>query len=266
MDAPSTEGPQHESTVIAITRSKYGLPIGDVFFADSVHEDLPRAPLCVFQQTASRHHRFKPVQTSVIDLTLPLEDIAAPMSSNTRYKIRRAEREGLLPRTVMDPTAEDRLQFADYFDAFAQHKGLPPCNRPKLAALSASSALLLSSVSDPGGQVLAAHAFVVDSSLGRVRLLYSASHFRGMADSGERNKVGRANRFLHWFEIQALKELGFRLYDLGGIPLDSTDQEKNDIARFKREFGGDLLVEYTGVLPTNVVGRVLLPLARKRLG
>ena len=79
-------------------------------------------------------------------------------------------------------------------------------------------------------------------------------------------RIGRANRLLHWHEILTLKDLGFELYDLGGIPLDSADQEKNDIARFKLEFGGKLLVEYNGVLPTNVVGRMLVPLARRRLG
>jgi hypothetical protein len=128
------------------------------------------------------------------------------------------------------------------------------------------SALLLSSVSDADGSQLSAHAYVKDSSLGRVRLLYSASHFRGMSDSGDRNKIGRANRLLHWHEIRTLKDLGFRLYDLGGIPLDSSDQAKNDIARFKLEFGGEMLIEYNGVLPANAVGKLLLPLARRRLG
>src|SRR6478736_4399719 len=81
--------------VIAITRSKYGVPIRDVFFADRVHSGRTRVPLCVFQQTAHQHDLLKPVQTSVIDLTLPIEEIAAPISKNTHYKIRRAEREGL---------------------------------------------------------------------------------------------------------------------------------------------------------------------------
>jgi hypothetical protein len=252
--------------VIAITRYKYKLPISDIYFADSVQERHSRSALCVFQQAAKQHPLLKPFQTSVIDLSAPIEDISAQISKNTRYKIRRADREGFAPRLAMDPTVEDGRQYADYHDAFAQHKGLPPCNRPKLEALGESSALLLSSVSDADGHVLSAHAYVKDSSLGRVRLLYSSSHFRALSDSGERNKIGRANRLLHWHEILTLKDLGFRLYDLGGIPLDSSDQAKNDIARFKLEFGGEMLIEYNGVLPANIVGRLLLPLARRRLG
>jgi hypothetical protein len=252
--------------VIAVTRSRYGIPISDIFFADNVHESLPRTPLRVFQQTARQHRLLKPVQTSVIDLTLPIEEISAPISRNTHYKIRRAEREGFTPRLVIEPTVEAGRKYADFHDTFAQHKGLPSCNRTKLKALCESSALLLSSIADADDRLLTCHAHVKDSSSGRVRLLYSASHFRAMSDSGERNKIGRANRLLHWYEILTLKNLGFRLYDLGGIPLESADQAKNDIARFKLEFGGELLIEYNGVLPTNVVGKALLPLARRRLG
>jgi hypothetical protein len=165
----------------------------------------------------------------------------------------------------MHPTTEEGSLYAHFYDTFAKHKGLPPCNRTKLKALSSSSALLLSSVCDPEGNLLSAHAYVKDEAVGRVRLLYSASHYRGMNESAERNKVGRANRLLHWYEILTLKNLGFKLYDLGGIPLDSADQERNAIARFKLEFGGKLLVEYSGLLPTNLLGRIVFPLARRRL-
>ena len=251
--------------MIAITRSKCGIPISDIFFAHTIHEGPTNSPLCFFQQTTERHPLFKPVQTSAIDLTAPLDEISAPISKNTRYKIQRAEREGFTPRITQAPSIEEASLYAHYYDTFAQHKGLPPCNRAKLKALCSTSALLLSSISDNDGNLLSAHAYVKDEELGRVRLLYSASHYRAMADSGERNKIGRANRLLHWFEILTLKNLGFKLYDLGGIPLDSSDEAKNAIARFKLEFGGKPLVEYSGFIPTNLIGKVLLPLVRRRL-
>jgi len=251
--------------VIAITRSKCGIPISDIFFARSVDEGPLHSPLRFYQQSTQKHPLLKPVQTSVIDLTAPVEEISAPISKNTRYKIQRAEREGFLPRLVINPSTDEASLYAHYYNTFALYKGLPPCNRVKLKALCSSSALLLSSVTEPNGNLLAAHAYIKDDSLGRVRLLYSASHFRGMADSGERNKVGRANRLLHWYEILTLKNLGYKLYDLGGIPLDASDLAKNSIAQFKLEFGGRLVVEYSGLVPTNIFGKVLLPLARRKL-
>jgi lipid II:glycine glycyltransferase (peptidoglycan interpeptide bridge formation enzyme) len=251
--------------VIAITRSKCGIPISDIYFAQSVDAPTKPAPLCFFQQTSQRHPLFKAVQTSIVDLTKPIEEISAPLSKNTRYKIQRAEREGFTPRLTANPSVDEASLYAHFYDVFARHKGLPMCNRAKLKALCLSSALLLSSISSSEGDLLAAHAYVKDASLGRARLLYSASHFRAMSDSAERNKVGRANRLLHWFEILTLKNMGFSIYDLGGIPLDSTDAAKNSIAQFKLEFGGTPLVEYSGLVPTNLIGKVLMPLARRRV-
>lgn len=251
--------------MITITRSKCGIPISDIYFAQTADAPQALSPLVFFQQTSQRHPLFKPVQTSIVDLTASVDKLSAPISKNTRYKIQRAEREGFTPRLVTRPSVEEASLYAQYYDVFARHKGLPTCNRAKLRALCASSALLLSSISCPDGNLLAAHAYVKDESLGRVRLLYSASHFRGTQDTTERNKVGRANRLLHWYEILTLKNLGFTLYDLGGIPLDSSDPAKNSIAQFKLEFGGTPLVEYSGLLPTNFIGKALLPFARRRV-
>ena len=259
---PSLTG---DKLVITITRSKCGIPISDIYFAHSVDTPPAISPLVFFQQTSQKHPLFKAVQTSAIDLTVPVEELSAPISKNTRYKIQRAEREGFTPRLVTHPSVEEASLYAQYYDVFAQHKGLPACNRTKLQALCSSSALLLSSISCPEGNLLAAHAYVKDDSLGRVRLLYSASHFRGTADTAERNRVGRANRLLHWYEILTLKNLGFALYDLGGLPLDSSDPAKNSIAQFKLEFGGSPLIEYSGLIPTNFIGKALLPFARRRV-
>ena len=253
--------------MIAITRSKYGVPIRDVFFADRVDPGRTRVPLCVFQQTAHQHHLLKPVQAWGHQAPHPPHRGDRRPHLKNHYKIRRAEREGLAPRLMLAPTDEDARRFADYYDTFARHKGLPPGNRTKLAALGRRSALLLSSVTDSEGTVLSAHAHVKDAGLGRVRLLYSASHFRAMSDSGERNRVGRANRLLHWHEITTRSSVsGTRSTTSAASPSTRRIEEKNDIARFKLEFGGDLFIEYSGVLPMNVLGRVLLPLARKRLG
>jgi hypothetical protein len=50
--------------VITITRSKCGIPISDIFFANNVDEGPSRAPLCFFQQTSAQHPTFKPVHWS----------------------------------------------------------------------------------------------------------------------------------------------------------------------------------------------------------
>jgi lipid II:glycine glycyltransferase (peptidoglycan interpeptide bridge formation enzyme) len=103
------------------------------------------------------------------------------------------------------------------------------------------------------------HAYVADRDASRIRLLYSASHFRGTEDTEERNLVGRANRFLHWSEIQSAQEAGFELYDLGGLPINHNDPAKNAIARFKSEFGGTPILEYNGYTSRNPIVRYAIP-------
>lgn len=250
--------------MIAVTRSKCGIRISDIFFAHSIESRANSSSICFFVQAATKHPNFRPFSTLAIDLTTSTEEISKPISRNTRYKINRAEREGITPRLITDPTETDASLYARFYNTFAASKGLPPCNTPKLHALCRSSGLILSSISDGKGALLASHAYVKDDSVGRVRLLYSASNFRSLSESADRNKIGRANRLLHWYEILTLKQLGFKLYDLGGLSINSPDPEKNKIARFKMEFGGTLLTEYSGLLPTGKLGRIILSLLGKK--
>jgi hypothetical protein len=251
--------------MISVTRKKFGVRITDVFFASTISELENDSAICFFVQAHNNHPDLKPFRTSIIDLTKPLDQISSKLSKNTRYKINRAEREGMIPRLVESPTEQEALLYAQYYDTFASQKGLPRANIAKLQALCRASALILSSSSDSDGNLLVAHAYIKDASLGRARLLYSASQFRLLGDSTDRNKIGRANRLLHWYEILTLKQMGFRCYDLGGLSDDTHDKEKSDIARFKLEFGGEPLTEYTGMVPRNYFGRAILSLSRRSL-
>ena len=250
--------------MIALDRKKWGIKIREVFFAEDPTTFDQTPSIHFFVQAHAPHPRFTPFQTSLIDLSRPDESLSAPISKNTRYKINRAEREGMVARLLENPTDKEAEFYANFYNTFARQKRLPPCNTTKLRALCQRSALLLSSVSDSDGDLLAAHAYVKDASIARVRLLYSASHFRNLEDSGQRNKIGRANRLLHWYEILALKKNGYQLYDLGGLPLDSSDSQKNEIARFKLEFGGARRIEYNGFIPSNLMGHLLLSLSTRR--
>lgn len=244
--------------MVTITRAKYGVPISDIFFDQSQGGPDPRSSISFFVQSRSAQSGFVPFKTQIIDLSADPATIFSRISSNCRYKIKRAEREGCIPVMSGSPSPIDVKRFSDFFDEFARQKSLPTANRAKLSALAQADSLLLSSIAQTDGEPLAMHAYVKDAEIRRVRLLYSASHFRGVADSGFRNLIGRANRFLHWYEIEQLQQQRFREYDFGGIPIDSTDEAKNAIARFKREFGGNDVVEYNGFKASTHMGRLLL--------
>lgn len=245
--------------MIAVTRRKMGVSISDIFFAGRPDTTTgPNASVAFFVQAKEYYPGFRPFKTQLINLSRPEGEIFGALSSNTRYKINRAEREGLHSRVETSPTKEEISIYAQFYDEFARHKSLPESNVAKLSALITAGALALSSVADATGKVLAAHAYVSDRETRRVRLLYSASHFRGSQDSAERNLIGRANRLLHWQEILEFKRLGFEFYDLGGLPMDDSDPAKNAIAKFKLEFGGEHVIEYNGLIPRNIVARAAL--------
>lgn len=244
--------------MISINRRKAFLGITEVFFAPEPSAVRTNTSILFFVQARTPLVGLHPFKTQVIDLTQPLATLKGSLSKNTRYKINRAEREQCTPWIVESPSAEELHHFADFYDTFATQKKLSLANREKLSALADCNSLIITTVTNERAELMSAHAYIRDHESNRVRLLYSCSHFRALTDSEARNAVGRANRYLHWHEIETLRERGMLSYDLGGLPIDDSDPVKNDIAAFKREFGGVEVIEYTGCIPQNLLGRFAL--------
>lgn len=249
--------------MIAIPRIKYGLHFHDVFFAADPQNSKGQFHLAHFSQASKSFSGLEPCTTKILDLRTDQGMLFNALSSNTRYKIRRAEREGVIPVLNSAPSELDITTFSKHYDTFAQHKHLPRSNDNKLLGLKNASALILANASDADGTNLVGHAYIADRELGRIRLLYSCSHFRSSQDTEERNRIGRANRLLHWHAINTARSCGFHYYDLGGFPITQTDPEKNAIARFKSEFGGQTVMEYSGFLSRHSIIQRTLPAVRQ---
>ncbi len=249
--------------MVTILRSKFGIPISDIFFAAADTPPDPHSALSLFVQARNPQPGFVPFRTHIIDLSQSPGLLFERISSNGRYRIRRAEREGCIPSLTTTPSEVDLERFCRFFDGFSRQKSLPRANRAKLRALKDAGALIISSVTDGKDSTLAMHAYVRDPLIRRARLLYSASHFRGSDDSGARNLIGRANRLLHWHEIELLHGQRYLQYDLGGVTSGDEDPAKAAIARFKREFGGSEVTEFNGYRPNSMVGKAALALMRR---
>jgi hypothetical protein len=245
--------------MIAIPRSKCGIRFHDVFFSTDPHSHAHNFHFAHFSQASQPLDGFVQCQTRIVDLAVEPGVLFAGLSGNTRYKIRRAEREGGVPFFDGSPSGADIDAFCAHFDTFARSKRLPLGNRNKLRGLRDASALILTGIRDAQNELLVAHAYIADRQRERMRLLYSASHFRSSADTEERNRIGRANRFLHWHEMCTARTSGYRYYDLGGFPMDTADSEKNAIARFKSEFGGHTVIEYNGFVSRHRIVQRTLP-------
>ncbi|HJS37814.1 MAG TPA: GNAT family N-acetyltransferase [Burkholderiales bacterium] len=200
--------------------------------------------------------RATPLLTMVTDLVPEEEAILARFGKDCRYKIRRADtKDGLAFEFSAEP--EQRLEgFADFFDAFAKQKGHSPCDRHWLRAACEAGQLALSAAYRDA-EALVWHAHVLCA--GTAGLQYTASHFRGQ-DNDFRALVGRANRWLHWQDMQKFKSMGFSRYDWGGLFADESTPERAGINRFKRDFGGEQVRLYECRVPVSARGRVYLPL------
>ena len=248
--SPSTGNDGH----IVFRRS--GLAIGEQYFSAPRPWDNGR--IDVLRYIASpvpppRPRTSHEGHTLAIDLALEQDRLFSQISSDTRRKIRRALDKDHTETSVQGaPSAEVIAEFADTHDDFAKARSLAPVFRPRLYALAATGSLLLSAARSPEGTVLVWHAYVVARA--RAHLLYSVSLLPSADDSDQRNMIGRANRLLHWQDIQHAKGRGYDVLDLGGIDVTGRSAATTRIAQFKRNFGGEPTPGHSWSEPRSVRG------------
>ena len=218
-----------------------------------------------FQQSRRLEGMFcRDFYTILIDLLNDPETLLAGMKRDTRYEIRRAQREGFIYDFLNGGETQVFNEFCDYFDAFAREKKQPAMRRPWLALLAESGALTLTRIADPSGGALVWHGYHCSSQ--RATLLYSASISRDRENSAERTLVGRAHRYQHWMDMLSFKAKGFSTYDLGGWYEGAEDQKRLSINRFKEEFGGTVVHNYICERASTLKGSLFLKLRTALLG
>lgn len=193
--------------------------------------------------------------TLVCDLSRDPDALLGKMHKATRYEIRRASQDNLKHEATSRPDSVWLEQFIQTFDEFAASKGLSPANRERLAGLQRHDSLDLSRMVGEDGRVLVWHAHIRTAQ--RIRLLHSASLFRG-AGKAEAAVIGRANRLLHWLDMERCRAEGVKVYDFGGWYAGDADEEKLRINQFKGGFGGELAHQYNANRPNTWKGAAAL--------
>jgi hypothetical protein len=231
--------------VVAFRRR--GMTIGEAYF-DAAAADAPGLGridlLRIVGAFSPPPGDVRKLHTLVLDLGLDEDGLLAQMGKDTRSKIRRAaERDPLQVSGTPAPTDADVDEFAAFYDRFAAAHTVAPAFRPRLQALARRGNLVLTAAARDDGEVLVRHAYV--AVRGRGFMLYSGSLLAESEDSGARNLIGRANRYLHWHDIRLFKDRGFDIYDFGGLDVEERSPKTAGIARFKRGFGGEVRPVYS---------------------
>lgn len=195
--------------------------------------------------------------TRIIDLTVDPDALFRMCTKNNRYKIERARRrDGIEIDFAVAPTSGRVSEFVRYYDTFAETKRVDRVQRSQFDAMARAQRLVIAAARDGGGEILAARAYFLGDT--RARLIYSASLFRLQADSTVRNRIGRANRLLHWEDMLCFRELGVTRYDMGGWYTGTRNDALLRINAFKQEFGGDVIDEWDVFRPGSPRGWVYL--------
>lgn len=165
------------------------------------------------------------VGTFVIDLARPEEDLMARMAARERQACRRARQ----PRVeiVPQPGQSDLADFGRLYEPMALSRELEPVRQPVLARMAAAGDLWLVRVRDTNGVVVVANLLFARPP--------SACYLFG---ARKPNSPGWAGAAAQWHALLALKEAGFRWYDLGLVASCSPD---DGIFRFKSGLGGEFI-------------------------
>ena len=224
-----------------ILYSKQRLTIAELHFDEQ--GPAPRVDIIRYQSRPEKVNGTVsyPQSTILIDLQQDPEELLAQMSKTTRNEVRRAAKDELTFEFSDQPDSNWIAQFFEFYGEFARQKGLDGLNRERLLGMRESQALILTRIKGADGTILVWHCYVYTS--GRARLVHSASLFRAV-DKAQQAVNSRANRYLHWLDMQRFRELGFTTYDFGGWYDGQEDAEKLNINRFKEGFGGRVAAQY----------------------
>lgn len=188
------------------------------------------------------------------DLSLSMDEILASMSGTTRTNVRRGIKEGCEFKKVSNLD-----EFIPFYNAFCDAKGLDD-HTSKLRMGKYKHLMMTKAIKD--NQVLSMHANVLDPLSKVAFLLYSCSP--RLEEGVDRKLIGWANKFLHYKDLEWLKNEGYLVYDWSGVCLDESSP-KYSIGQFKLSFGGRLIDSYVLSTPLYVLAEKLRLIVKKIL-
>ncbi len=171
--------------------------------------------------------------TLIVDLDMQMETVFSNFKSKTRNEIRRAFNEH-----IEFSTEENKQNFISFYNKFALKKGQGLLSYDSFIRLN-NLVITKATIDD---RPLVMHAYLIYPEGAKARLINSAS--RRLEKNANKALIGWANRFLHFQDMIYFKNQHITAYDLGGTAHHTKKRDQHRIEAFKREFGGETVVEY----------------------
>jgi hypothetical protein len=208
------------------------IKVQEIWFDDETIEKVDKV---VFNQVPAQSKNAEKFVTLLLNLQESEEEIRKHFKKNNKYEINRAQKKDNLAISIYFDEITDEIlgQYFESYNDFARERNFTLMSYPVLKYYVAENKFALSNISNSKGQILIWHSYIVGKN--RVRLRTSNSINISNEDKG---LIGRANRLLHWKDIQFFKNREFDLYDFGGWYPGKDDQKKSGINAFKESFGG----------------------------
>lgn len=184
--------------------------------------------------------------TWITDLTNNEEDIYKNFSSTIRNEINRAKKEWIEFFYHKKITKKILKKYIKHYNTFLKSKNMLTLFQRIFwfLLLNKLKKHLFLSYSMKDNEVLNYHLYLIDHNIGKARLYQSSSLFRKSSDKTKINLIWYANKWLHYYDMTALKELWFKEYDRWWLYLGDEDKQKMNIDRFKLAFNPSKEVHY----------------------
>jgi hypothetical protein len=162
-------------------------------------------------------------------------------------------------KLLFNISSSELANFINMFNGFASAKNIRKAESFRLKAYNEHGILAISYIKQQNNFICINFYRVTKQRAGN---LYSfTADFYGK-ELFNRTHIGRAHRTLHWLDLVEFKKLGVQYYDFCGWYAGETDEALLNVNKFKEQFTRNKVKEYTGVIYSNPLLKLLLRFRR----
>lgn len=254
--------------MINVIYKKKGFKINAVWFCQDIDKAIKESQADFIFLHGVSSNNFKNAvinkQFSLItNLTITPAEIFKQFCKTYRRQINSAKKENVdcIAFNSLDLKNNPNLlsSFKKEYKNFVRLKGITNTYNDSAMEQYIESGNVILTKAFKGEKNYAQHVIVYDNKT--ARLLYSVSNFR--TEGMDPSLIGRANKYLHWYDIQYLQNNKMQLLDWGGI---SSIDNPNGVDIFKKGFGGNEVLYYNAILGKSIIGKLAVSLIRLKRG